>query len=376
MKKLILPVIALIIVSCSPKESTDKSAELQEYKDLVKEYTEKINVLEREIDSSGNGTAEDRRATSVEIKTIAPEEFKSYYEAKGSVESLKDAFISPEISGQIKSIYAERGGRVKKGDLLILLKTDVTQNSIDEVKTNLDLASKLFEKQEELWNKEIGSEIQYLEAKNRKESLEARLTTLESQLEMAYIRAPFDGIVDDIMVKSGELASPGMRLLRLVNLEQMRITAEVSESFLTIVKKGDMVELSFSSFPGLTMERPVHRIGTVIDPITRTFTVEVLVQNKEEKLKPNMLSSLLIQDYSDEAAFVVPSIILKQDFKGTFLFRVKDTGSASVAEKVYVKVGKTVQDVSKIKAGLNEGDRVIVKGYNLVTDGESVRIMN
>ena len=376
MKKLIFPVIALIIVSCSPKESTDKRAELQEYRDLVKEYTEKINTLEREIDSSGNVNADDLRSTSVEVKTIAPEVFKSYYEAKGSVESLMDAFISPEISGQIKTIYAERGARVKKGDLLILLKTDVTQNSIDEVKTNLELASKLFEKQEQLWNKEIGSEIQYLEAKNRKESLEARLATLESQLEMAYIRAPFDGIVDDIMVKSGELASPGMRLLRLVNLEQMRITAEVSESFLTIVEKGDMVELSFSSFPGLTMKQPVHRVGTVIDPITRTFTVEVLVKNKDEKLKPNMLSSLLIEDYSDEAAFVVPSIILKQDFKGTFLFRVKENASATIAEKVYVKVGKTVQDNSKIKSGLNEGDKVIVKGYNLVTDGEAVRIIN
>jgi RND family efflux transporter MFP subunit len=376
MKKLIIAGIALIMVSCAPKESTDKKAELQEYKELVKEYNEKIAALEIELDSTGALNGEEIRSTSVEVKPIQTEEFTSYFEAKGSVESLKDAFISPEISGQIKSIDVDRGERVKKGAILVKLKTDVTQSSIKEVKTSLELATKIFGKQEQLWNKKIGSEIQYLEAKNAKESLEARLATLESQLEMATIRAPFDGIVDNIMVKTGELASPGMRLMRLVNIDDLRITAEISESFLTSVHVGEDVSLSFSSYPDLSIKESIHRIGTVIDPITRTFTIEVILKNRDEMLKPNMLSTLSIQDYFDKDALLVPSIILKQDFKGTFLFIVKEEGSKMFAKKVYVKTGKTVQDITKITEGIKLGDKVIIKGYNLVTDGEAVTVLN
>ncbi len=376
MKNIVLASIALLMISCAPKESEDNSEKIREYQALVKEYTEMIEILEKETASASGTDADEQRATAVEIKQVMPEQFSGYFEAKGAVEAIEDAYISPEISGQIKNVYVERGQRVKKGDLLILLKTEVTQNTISEVKTSLELADVLFKKQAQLWEKQVGSEMQYLEARNGKESLEARLATLESQLEMAYVRAPFDGIVDDIMVKTGELASPGIRLLRLVNLDRMRITAQVSESFLQNVKVGEMVELKFASLPGVAAKEPIHRIGTVIDPVTRTFALEILMKNRNEMLKPNMLSSVLIQDYSDPGALLVPSIILKQDFKGTFLFRVKEDGTHYTAEKVYVKTGKTVQEITKIQGGLQAGDKVIVKGYNLVADGEKVNVLN
>jgi RND family efflux transporter MFP subunit len=178
------------------------------------------------------------------------------------------------------------------------------------------------------------------------------------------------------MVKTGELASPGMRLIRLVNLNKMRITADVSESFLSSVEKGEMVSVQFASLPDMMLEEPIHRVGTVIDPITRTFKVEILLNNTNEKLKPNMLSSIMIQDYNDPEALIVPSIILKQDFNGTFLFKVKEEGNRSVAEKVYVKTGKTVQDKTMILKGIEIDDQVIVTGYNLVSDGENLAVMN
>lgn len=372
---IILPVIVFTILlsSCRPAPA-DKSAELAEYRKLVKEYTEKIKALESEMDSIPSA-GEEKRTTSVEVKMMKPESFSSFFEAKGSVEAVRDAYISPETSGQIKTINVKRGSRVKKGQLLMKLNTDITSNSITEVKTSLELATKLFEKQEQLWEKEIGSEIQFLEAKNAKESLEARLATLESQREMAYIRAPFSGIVDDILVKSGELASPGMRLLRLVNLDDMRISAEVSEAFLANVELGDKVTIRFPSLPDMDLEAPVSRVGTVIDPITRTFPVEILIDNKNEKIKPNMLASVMIQDYDDPDALIVPSIILKDDFNGTFLFKVAKEGERSVARKVYVETGKTVQDKTKIIKGIEENDLVIITGYNLISDGEALSIM-
>jgi RND family efflux transporter MFP subunit len=376
MKNLIFLMIVLTVGSCAPRGNEDKKAKLQEYRNQVNEYTDKIEALEKEIAATSSSENEDQRATPVRVLQVEPGEFSSYFTTTGTVEALQDAFISPEVNGQISDIAVSRGDRVKKGDLLIRLNTDVIQNNIDEVQTNLELAKKVFEKQEQLWEKKIGSEMQYLEAKNGKESLEARLATLQSQLDMSSISAPFSGIIDDIMVKTGEMASPGMQLIRLVNLDKIRITARVSESFIGVINEGDTVQLEFSSYPDLNIIKPISRVGTVIDPVTRTFLVEVLLNNPAELLKPNMLSSVRIKDYSDPEALTVPSIVLKEDFNGTFLYRLKESDSELFAEKVYVETGRTVQDNTKIAGGINAGDRVIVEGYSIVNDGEPVRVTN
>jgi membrane fusion protein, multidrug efflux system len=375
MKNFIIFSMILLATSCGSQKSEDKQAELQKYRELAQEYSKKIETLEKEIASSTVETKEDQ-LKSVRTLHVLPKEFSSFFTATGTVEAVEDVFISPEVSGQISAIPVKRGDQVKKGDLLIRLNTDIIQRNIEEIRTSLELAKKVFEKQEQLWEKNIGSELQYLEAKNGKQSLEARLATLQSQLDLSYIRAPFDGIIDDIMVKTGEMASPGMRLVRLVNLSEMRIIARVSESFLSSIKRGDSVELGFPSYPELSIQSSIARIGTVIDPVTRTFPVEVFVGNPGSLLKPNMISSVRIREYSDPGALTVPSIILKQDFNGTFLFRVRSNGATEVAEKVYVQTGRTVQDITKISEGINEGDRVIIAGYNIVSDGEAVSVIN
>ncbi len=375
MRSIIICSMILFASSCGSQKTDDKQAELQKFRELVQEYSEKIETLEKEIESSTANT-ETEQFTPVKTMEVQPTEFSSFFTATGSVEAVKDVYISPEVNGQISAIPVSHGDRVRKGDLLIRLSTEITERNIEEIRTNLELAKKVFEKQEQLWQKNIGSELQYLEAKNGKESFEARLATLQSQLDLSYIRAPFDGIIDDIMVKTGEMASPGMRLIRLVNINNMRIIAEVSESFLSSINEEDSVELKFPSYPELHIRSNISRIGTVIDPVTRTFPVEVLVRNPEDVLKPNMISSVRIKEYSDPEALTVPSIILKQDFNGTFLFRVKSDGAMEVAEKVYIQTGRTVQDITKISKGINTGDRVIVEGYNLVSEGEPVRVIN
>ncbi len=375
MKKYIVIIMILGLVACQPESATEKQAQLREYKEKIREYNDKISALEAELDSIAPGEKSKPTGIAVEVKEINPESFTSYFETTGKVEAINDAFISPEINGQVSEILVKRGEQVQKGALLLKLKTDVTRNNIDEVQTNLELAEKVFEKQQNLWEKEIGSEIDFLEARNRKESLEARLETLKSQLEMAYIHAPFAGTIEEINVKAGELASPGMRLVRLVNINELRINCDVSESYLSSVGEGENVFLRFPSLPGVEMERPVSRVGSVIDPVTRTVKVEILTENRSNEIKPNMLCAVRIQNYSDQDARLVPSIILKEDFNGTFLFRLKDSDSGLFAEKVYVETGKTVQDITKVTEGIELGDRVIVKGYNLVTDGARVRII-
>jgi hypothetical protein len=156
----------------------------------------------------------------------------------------------------------------------------------------------------------------------------------------------------------------------------MRVSAQVSEAYLNSVKENDMVELRFSSYPDMMLKSGINRLGEVIDQVTRTFTLEVILDNKDERLKPNMLTTVRITDYSENNALVVPTIILKEDFKGTFLFLSIAEGEKNIAQKVYVQRGITVQDQTMILNGINPGDKVIIKGYNLVSDGTPLKVNN
>lgn len=374
MKQITVIITFSLLVACSPGGSGEKKAELDSYRQKVEEYNQKIAELEAELENV-NTEPETTELLPVETKEMSQEFFSRYFEVNGVMEALMDAYISPEINGQIQKIKVDRGSRVQKGDLILRLNTDVTKKSMEEIETSLELAKRIFTKQEELWEQNIGSELQYLEAKNAMESLEARLATLQKQLEMAHVSAPFSGIIDDIMVKEGELASPGIPLVHLVNLRGMRVSANVSEAYLSRVSKGDLVELRFPAYPELMLKAAVTRLGEVINPQTRTFTLEVELENEGEKLKPNMLTSVRIQDYKNDNALVIPSNILRQDFNGTFLFRVAEVDGASIAQKVYVKRGITVQDQTMITEGLSAGDLVITKGFNLVSDGTQIRII-
>lgn len=374
-QKLIILALSLLVVACGPDGPEKKKAELDKYRKTVSEYNKKIAALEAELVLQ-EPSEEEKTLLAVEVKQLEYEAFSRHFEVSGTMEAVQDALISPELNGQINRIAIKRGDRVKRGELLLKLNTDVIEKNIEEVRTSLELATRIFEKQEELWKQNIGSELQYLEAKNGKESLEARLATLEKQLEMAHIRAPFAGIVDDIMVKQGELASPGMQLLHLINLETMRVSARVSEAYLTSVNMDDEVELRFSSYPDKIISAPISRLGEVIDQQTRTFTLEVILDNPDEKLKPNMLTTVRIADFSEQQALVVPTIILKEDFNGTFLFKASRKENGIHAEKVYVERGITVQDQTLIREGIKPGDLIIVTGYSLVTNGALLSLNN
>lgn len=362
-------VLVVSMTACGP---SDPGQQIETYRKKISQYEQKIKELEAGMDVVSE-TAGTGQPLAVELLQIQPQSFSRYFEVTGLMESVQDAEISPEINGQIEEITVERGARVKRGELLVRLNTDLIEKNIAEVKTSLELANKLFEKQEELWEKQIGSEIQYLEAKNGKEVLEARLATLEKQLAMARITAPFTGIVETIDVKAGELASPGMPMLRIVNLNRMRVSSRISESYLNRVGEGDEVELRFAAYPGMVLNESISRLGQVIDPQTRTLTLEVELQNHDKRLKPNMLTAIRIEDYRRDSALVVPSIVIRSDFNGSFLFRAVSQGDHLVAEKVYVQPGITVQDRTEVQSGISPGDQIIVKGYQLVGDGTLVK---
>ena len=345
MKKIIsLSIIAIIFSCCSEKS-----------KETKKDKTEKYKV-------------------PVFVKTIDYESFKNYFEASGTVEAIYDAFISPEISGQIKKIHIREGERVTKNTILVTLNKNVIQKGIDEVKIALKLAETVYKKQKELWDQKIGSEIQYLTAKTNKKSLEKKLKTIEAQSEMAIIKAPFDGIVDEIFQKEGELAIPGMRIMQLVNLSKLNINADVSEAYLSKIKKGDSVLVEFPSYPDIKLNVPVYRTGNVVKPQNRTFIVQLKINNQKEKLKPNIISILHINDYSNDSAFVVPSIIIKKDIKGDFIFLADKQGENYIANKKYIETGRSYKDKTEILKGVKKGQKVIINGYNMVSTGTEISI--
>ncbi len=359
MKKLLIGLLVLFVIAalyaCGSKQGDEA-------------------VKNEEPFTANPGTAKTGAAVLVTVKKLAIEKFDHYFLANGSVEAVNDAFISPETNGQIKKIQVEEGQRVKEGELLVSLNSDVTESAIAEVKTGLELARTIYEKRKGLWEKKIGSEVQYLEAKTNKESLENKLKTLNVQLEMAKIKAPFIGIVDEIFMKEGELAIPGMQLIRLVNLKKVYINADVSEAYLPRIAKGDTVQATFPSYPDMTVDTVIHRTGNVVKAQNRTFLVQLKLDNKDEKLKPNILGLIKMKDFSVNEALVVPSIIIKNDLQGSYLYVVEKKEGKTQARKTYVKPGMSQAGRTMITEGLEPGLQVIVEGYNLVKNGIEINI--
>lgn len=375
MKKLFFVLIVIFIAGCgnnnNPENKDEIKKQITEYKNQVDELNNKIADLEKQLN---NDPANNSNKIPISVKEMKYEPFSHYFEVNGTVEAINAAFISPEINGQVLNIFVQEGERVKKGQPLLKLNSSITESSIKEIETGLELANTVYERQKRLYDKNIGSEIDYLTAKNNKEALESKLKTLHAQQDMALVKSPVNGIVDDIFIKEGEMAMPGMQAMQVVNLDNLYVDADVSEAYLTKVKKGDMVLLEFPSYPDIKMKVPVHRIGNVVKTANRTFTVQLKIKNKNEVIKPNVLAIIKINDFSSESSLLVPSLIIKQDLKGSYVYIVRKHSKNITAMKRYVKTGISYGDETIITEGLHEGDKVIVNGYNQVSDGAEVEI--
>ena len=374
MRKLLsIAIIILFAAACSQTDEHEAiQKQIKEYKAEVSQLNIKIKELEQQLADEGAG--EEQYITPVNVDQLEPRLFNHFFQVSGTVDAVDKAYISPEINGQIKQVLVQEGDYVTKGQLLAKLNISITENTIEEVKTQLELANILFEKQSQLWEKNIGSEVQYLQAKNNKEALESKLLTLEAQREMAFIRSPINGIVDMINIEEGELAMPGFQLMQVISLDKLKVFAEVSEKYLSVINKDDIVDLAFPSFPDIKLKVPVTRTGNVVNLGNRTFPVELRIDNIDGKLKPNILAIITFLDFSKENALVIPSIIVKSDIQGEYIYVAREMDGKQFAKKVYIRTGRSYDDESVVISGLNKGDKVITDGYSLVTDGTEVNI--
>lgn len=344
--------------------------QIAQQKNKVVSIDAKIRKLENKMTAR-----EEKTLVPVAVKEIQPEPFNHYIITFGEAEAKNYAMISPEMNGRIEKIHVKKGQRVKDGQLLVSLNSDAIDNQIKGVKSSLELATKTFQKLDTLWKQNIGSEIDYLSAKNNKESLESQLETLVAQKRMSQIKAPFNGIVDKIFPKKGELAMPGVPVIEFVNLSKLSVTADVSESFIGLINTGQIVELSFSALPDLKIKTPVKRVSKVITSASRTFEIEMEIDNPEEKIKPNIVSTIKINDFSSDKAFVVPSLAIRKDITGNYVYIVENKEDKNIVSKKYVKPGLSYEEKTMITDGLKREDKVVIKGYHLVSSGVEVNLV-
>ncbi len=377
MKNLSLFLVTLLFLMASCKNETKPKTEQQiiNYQKQVIVINKKIDRLQQKLNKENKGKViTTGRKITVNVLKLQPVVFNHYFDASAEVESVHEAYVSPEVSGQVEKIFVKEGDRVKKGRLLAQLNSDIIQDNIRELKTSLELASYTYEKQKSLWEKKIGSELQYLQAKTNYESLQNKLSTLQTQYQRSFIKSPIDGYVDAIDLKIGEMAIPGQRFFHVINLNRLYVNAQISEAYLPIIHEGDAVEVRFPAFPSIILNKKVYRIGKVITKQSRTFKLQLETNNPKQLLKPNLLAIIRIKDYTNTKAIVVPSFIIREDIQGYYLYVVTTEDGQKIAQKRYVKTGKSFKMKTEVLSGLKEGETIITQGFNNVTNGSVLNI--
>jgi membrane fusion protein (multidrug efflux system) len=362
--------LLILTVSCGQKdELTAKKDELAKLKQEAASLRSTIESLEKEIGMLDPEFGITNRK-SVLISTIKPQKtnFEHFVEATGSVLSKKDVNISGEVSGRIQEVLAVEGMRIRRGQVLARIDAESIQRNIEEVEKQLELAMILFEKQERLWNQQIGTEIQYLEAKNRKETLDKNLASLKTQESRTVVTAPFNGTVETVLVRTGELVQPGTPLFHFIGESDLFIESDVSERYIGILTKGDSVDIYFPSIKE-NFRTKVSAVGGVINQNNRTFKVEVFLPNLQFA-KPNMISVLRIKDYENPNAVTVPNYLILQDNKGDYVFTVEN----NVSKKRYIKRGLTYREITEVLEGLSGDELLVDKGFREVGDNFNVNI--
>lgn len=387
MKNSILLLCILLFIQCG---SSDKqtTAEIIASKDLAAIQTKKaevvksMNTLKQELESLNEviGQLDNEQkfllVTSIETKVAPYEHFVSF---QGTLETDKNIVMYPEIPGLLKSINVVEGQRVKKGDVLAVISDSGLVDQLQQLEIQLNLAKTTYERQNRLWEQKIGSEMQFLQAKTQYLSLEKSIAQMKDQVAKTTITAPFDGIVDHLLADVGSSLAPGMTpVVRVINLDEMKVSAQVPEIHLNNIKKAAKVAVNIPVL-NKTLPAEINAVGNFINPNNRSFRVEIGLENSTGDLKPNMTVLLNINDYKSEAAILVPSKNILEDQAGAKYVYTLETVAGQdgmyKAIKTFVKTGKSSDNKTEILEGLSAGDQLVEDGIRLVKDQQLVKII-
>ncbi|MEX0944358.1 MAG: efflux RND transporter periplasmic adaptor subunit [Balneolaceae bacterium] len=330
-----------------------------------------INENENGFSNGNNGA----RLMPVETVTIVTGMFEDYIRLSGTVEALEDATISSESSGRILSIR-DRGDRVQKGDILAQLDDRVIKSQFDAAKTGYELAEDTFNRLEALYADSIISTQDFRSARAQRDQAKAQLELAEKQLMDARIEAPFSGRIESRFVQNGELVNPGVPVVRLVNSERVRILSGIPEGYSGEISEGSQVEIYFRSLGLEPIVSEITYAGNVIDPDTRTYTVEVELNNSNELIKPDMVVDLQIKKSTLENVIIVPRTAVLRNEQGMSVFRSRDVNGIKVAELVDVRTGSSSGALVQILNGLQDGDEIVVSGMRTLSNGDELNVLS
>jgi RND family efflux transporter MFP subunit len=378
-----IPLLLLIValISCNGNGDINENPTTVEGKrDLLNSKKEELKKLESEIaeltaDLVKNDPSLEKKKKIVTTMPVVSSSFTKYINLEGVVIADKTANAVSETPGRITSLRVKEGDYVKKGALIATLDMDTYQTQKNDIMTNLELARDIYKRRSKLWAQNIGSEIQYLESKNNVERLEKSLELIDLQLTKGNVYAPISGVVDRELIKQGEIASPGMPIVQLLNTRDVKVEVDLPERYLSILKKGMKVDVHFPSLD-ITQNGRVSLLGRSIDPANRTLKFEVDVSNSQGILKPNLLAELQIVEKNTENAITVPLEIIQQDVdNNSFVMSTTMIDGEQKAIKTEVIVSDVYEGIALIEEGIKPGDVLINDGARLVSNMESIEIV-
>lgn len=362
-----------LLMACSGEKKNDvagKREELAELKAQQAELTTKIKGIEAEVNKLDPKKTEEARVKDVTVSPVATSTFRHFVELQGSIDAKNDVQVSPKSGGVVTAVYVKEGDNVRAGQPIAKVDDQILRESLGEIKTQLSLANTVFEKQTALWNQQIGTEIQYLQAKNNKEALERRLSTLNVQLNQSTVTAPISGVVDQVIVKVGQSAAPGIGLVRIVNLSQLKVVAKVADSYAGSVRKGDAVMIEFPDL-NREMSSRISFVATTVDPLSRTFTIEAPLPS-DKALKPNMLARIKINDETKVNAITINQNLIQNTENGQLVYVAVTEGNRKIAKARPVKTGASYGGKITVTEGLQAGDQIVTAGYQDLVDGQPI----
>ena len=359
---LILFAASALLVACGTPSAEDQVATLEKKirteEGKLRKGRGKINAMHLELAELGGDTLVAKDTVYITTTAVERGDFEEFVDIPAIVSSRDNLMLSSEMGGRVTRMLVKEGNRVSRGQLLAEVDAELVRNQIDELNNALSLATTVFEKRERLWNQNIGTEIEYLQAQNQVESLKKSLATANTQLGKAALYAPISGTVDQVFVHQGEIAGPGAPVMRVVNLSRVQITADVSEAYVGKVDMGDVVTVAFPSM-GLETTAKVTAVSQVINPNNRSFGLEVEYDNRDGKLKPNQVGLIRLRSSFETDRVIVPSRLVQSAYNGDFVY-VMDPDQG-LALRRSVDLGHSFSGSTVILDGL-KGDEILVDG--------------
>lgn len=369
---LLMSLMVFVTVSCGKKEDNSLAGKKAQLASLHKEastLTDKIQALQNEIDKLEPN--KEQKVKTVAVSPIITENFQHFVEATGRLEAENNVFVSPQTGGALTRVFVKIGDYVTKGQRIATIDNSILRNSMQEVEIQLETAKTIFERQKNLWDQKIGTEVQYIQAKSAVESLERRINTLKSQDGLNVVLAPISGVVDEVRLKAGEIAAPGIGIVRIVNFSDLKVVANVPDTYAGTISKGDMVKIKF---PDLQKEisAKLSYVSQTINQVSRTFAVEAKVPNFDKALKPNLTAIMNVNDQSKGAAIVITESFVQNTEQGSIVYVAETEGNKKVARAKVVKTGLSYDGKIEIISGLSTGDLLITQGYQEIVDGQLI----